>query len=61
MNSKERNAIQCRERAKRVARLRAMGLSVKETASEVNVNPEQIRKLQLLGERLISLEPEVSP
>lgn len=56
MNSKERNQLQCQARAKRVAKLRAMGLSVKETAAEVNVNPEQIRKLQLLGERLISVE-----
>lgn len=56
MNSKERNQIQCRARAKRVYQLRAMGLSVSETATEVNVNPEQVRKLQLLGERLISIE-----
>lgn len=56
MNSKERNQLQSQARAKRVYQLRAMGLSVKETAAEVNVNPEQIRKLQLLGERLISIE-----
>lgn len=60
MNSKERYALQSQNRAKRVYQLRAMGLSVKETAAEVNVNPEQVRKLQLLGERLISLELEVA-
>lgn len=56
MNSKERNRIQCQARAKRVYQLRAMGLTVKETAAEVNVNPEQVRKLQLLGERLMQIE-----
>lgn len=56
MNSKERNQLQCQARAKRVYQLRAMGLTVKETAAEVNVNPEQVRKLQLLGERLLSVD-----
>lgn len=56
MNSKERNILQSQAREKRVYQLRAMGLSVKETAAEVNINPEQVRKLQLLGERLISIE-----
>lgn len=56
MNSKERNQLQCQARAKRVYQLRAMGLTVKETAVEVNINPEQVRKLQLLGERLLSVD-----
>lgn len=57
-NSKERQALQCQARAKRVAQLREMGLSVKETASEVGCDRAQVRPLQLLGQRLLSLNEE---
>lgn len=42
--------------AKRVYRLRAEGISVRETAELVGVHKGRIRTLQLLGERLASLE-----
>lgn len=54
MNSKERNQLQCQARAKRVYQLRAMGMSVKETAAEIGCDRDQVRTLQLLGERLLS-------
>lgn len=56
MNSKERKKLQCQARAKRVHQLRAMGLSVKDTAAEVGCDREQVRPLQLLGERLLSAD-----
>lgn len=55
MNSKERQALQSRLRAKRVYELRAMGLSVKETAEEAGCRRDQVRTLQLLGERLMQV------
>lgn len=56
MNSKQRNQLQRQARAKRVYQLRAMGLSVKETAAEVDCKREHVRMLQLLGERLMTVE-----
>ena len=56
MNSKERQKLQAEARAKRVAYLRGSGLSVKETAAEVDCKREQVRTLQLLGQRLIEAE-----
>lgn len=56
MNSKERNQLQCQARAKRVYQLRAMGLTVKETAAEIGCERVQVRTLQILGERLLSAE-----
>lgn len=46
------------QRAIRIARLRADGVSVRETARLVGVHKKQIRTLQLLGERLLSLEEQ---
>lgn len=40
----------------RIANLRKSGVSVRETAEIVGVHKEKIRNLQLLGERLLSLE-----
>ncbi|SEP58462.1 hypothetical protein SAMN03159444_00130 [Pseudomonas sp. NFACC02] len=54
--SQERYDIQRKQRAKRVAKLRSAGLTVKETALEVGCGREQVRALQLLGERLLSLD-----
>jgi len=42
--------------AKRVYRLRAEGISVRETAQIVGIHKGRVRTLQLLGERLISIE-----
>lgn len=43
--------------AKRVYKLRLDGISCKQTAELVGVHKGRIRTLQLLGERLLSLEP----
>lgn len=56
VSSKERQVLQCQARAKRIAKLREMGMSVKETAAEVGCDRAQVRPLQLLGQRLLSLE-----
>lgn len=61
VNSIERAKMQNHAKAKRVASLRAMGLSVKETANEVGCAREQVRTLQLLGERLLSIQLEQKP
>lgn len=61
VNSTERAKLQNQAKAKRVAGLRAMGLSVKETAAEVGCDRAQVRALQLLGERLLSVEKESKP
>lgn len=45
-------------RAIRIYKLRAEGVSVRETAKLVGVHKGQIRTLQLLGERLLSLETQ---
>ncbi|KPA87323.1 hypothetical protein PF66_06233 [Pseudomonas asplenii] len=42
--------------AKRVAKLRSEGVSVRETAEIVCVHKGRIRTLQLLGERLMTLK-----
>lgn len=46
------------QRAIRVYKLRLEGVSVRETAKLTGVHKKQIRTLQLLGERLLSLEVE---
>lgn len=56
MNSKERRKLRDEARAKRVAYLRGCGVSVKETAAEVDCQRDQVRTLQLLGQRLIEAE-----
>lgn len=43
--------------AKRVYKLRADGISVKQTAEIVGVHKGRIRTLQLLGERLLQVTP----
>lgn len=45
-------------RAKRIAFLRSEGISVGEVAKITGVDRDQVRNLQLLGERLLSLQEE---
>lgn len=46
------------QRAIRIYKLRLEGVSVRETAKLLGVHKSKIRTLQLLGERLLSLEVE---
>lgn len=44
--------------AKRAYKLRADGISVREAAELLGVHKSRVRTLQILGERLLSLEPK---
>ncbi|AZD50536.1 hypothetical protein C4K20_5145 [Pseudomonas chlororaphis subsp. aurantiaca] len=48
--------LRAHAQAKRVYKLREQGLSVRETAALVGIHKGRVRTLQLLGERLLSLE-----
>jgi len=54
--SSERDVLQNRAKSKRVARLRADGVPVREVAALVGVKKTQVRTLELMGQRLIELE-----
>lgn len=56
--SRKRDQLQNQAKAKRVYRLRADGLPVREVAELVGIRKEQVRALQLMGERLIQLEQQ---
>lgn len=43
--------------AKRVAALRNQGVSVKEVSELVGVDRSRVRTLQILGERLLQVQP----
>lgn len=43
--------------AKRVAQLRSHGVGVKEVSTLVGVDRSRVRTLQLLGERLLQVQP----
>lgn len=43
--------------ARRVFKLRKDGMSVKQTAELTGVSKERVRTLQLLGERLVQVQP----
>lgn len=43
--------------AKRVAQLRSQGIGVKEVAKLTGVDRSRVRTLQLLGERLLQVQP----
>lgn len=47
----------CQALARRVYRLRADGVSVKQTAELVGVHKGRVRTLQVLGERLMQVNP----
>jgi hypothetical protein len=43
--------------ARRVYQLRSEGISVKQTAELVGIQKDRVRTLQLLGERLMQVQP----
>lgn len=56
--SSVRDELQNRAKARRVYRLRNDGVSCKDVAILVGCRKDQVRRLQLLGERLINNEQE---